>query len=139
DECYDLLYVGGAIRGGGRELQDQMSAAVGLTPQEFHDLTQSLYRDGGHDAKARLADMDADGIDVSVLYPSQAMFFGPCDPIPALHDVEFVVACQRAYNEWLAEFCSAAPSRLFGVAAVPLQDPRLAAPGLRRPVGELGL
>jgi len=139
DGCYDIVYTGGVVRGGGRELQDTMAAAVGMTPREFHDLTISLRRDGGHDPKARLADMDADGIDVSVLYPSQAMFFGPCDPIDALHDVEFVVACQRAYNEWLAEFCSAAPSRLFGVAAVPLQDPGLAATELRRAVGELGL
>ncbi len=139
DECYDVVYVGGAVRGGGRELQDQMSAAVGLTPQQFHDLTQSLYRDGGHDPKARLADMDADGIDVSVLYPSQAMFFGPSDPIPALHDVEFVADCQRAYNEWLAEFCSANPVRLFGIAAVPLQDPARAARELERSVTDLGL
>ncbi|HWS47547.1 MAG TPA: amidohydrolase family protein, partial [Acidimicrobiia bacterium] len=67
-------------------------------------------------------DMDADGIDAVVLYPSFAMFFGPCDEIPALHDVDFVADCQRAYNDWLAEFCAYAPSRLFGVAAVPLQD-----------------
>src|SRR5205085_8212483 len=89
DGCYDVVYTGGVVRGGGRELQDRLAAAVGMTPGEFHDLTISLRRDGGHDPKARLADMDADGIDVSVLYPSQAMFFGPCDPIEALHDVEF--------------------------------------------------
>jgi predicted TIM-barrel fold metal-dependent hydrolase len=139
DGCYDIVYCGGAVRGGGRELQDQMAAAVGMTAQEFHDLTESLYRDGGHDPKARLADMDADGIDISVLYPSQAMFFGPCDPIDALHDIEFVTDCQRAYNEWLAEFCAAAPSRLFGIAAVPLQDPARAARELRHAVTDLGL
>ena len=50
------------------------------------------------------------------------MFFGPSDPIPALHDVEFVTDCQRAYNEWIADFCAAHPHRLFGVAGVPLQD-----------------
>jgi predicted TIM-barrel fold metal-dependent hydrolase len=66
--------------------------------------------------------MDADAIDAVVLYPSLGMFFGPCDEIPALHDTEFVAACQRAYNDWLAEFCAHEPSRLFGMAAVPLQD-----------------
>ena len=139
DGCYDLVYTGGVLRGGGRELQDQMAAAVGMTAQQFHDLTQSLHRDGGHLPKARLADMDAEGIDVSVLYPSQAMFFGPSDPIPALHDVEFVAACQRAYNEWLAEFCSSDPRRLFGIAAVPLQDPGRAVAELEYAVGTLGL
>jgi predicted TIM-barrel fold metal-dependent hydrolase len=139
DGCYDVVYAGGRVRGGGRELQDQMAAAVGLTAQEFHDLTQSLKREGGYDPKARLADMDADGIDISVLYPSQGMFFGPVDPIPAFQDVEFVAACQRAYNEWLAEFCRYDPARLFGVAAVPLQAPELAARELEHAVGTLGL
>jgi len=112
---------------------------VGMTPRQFYDLLEGLRRPGGHEPAARLADMDADGIDVSVLYPSQAMFFGPVDPIPALHDVQFVAACQRAYNEWLAEFCSADPTRLYGVAAVPLQDPTLAARELEHGVSELGL
>jgi len=83
-----------------------------MTPREFYDLLEGLRRPGGHEPKARLADMDADGIDGVVLYPSLAMFFGPTDEIPALHDVEFVADCQRAYNDWLAEFCGYEPSRL---------------------------
>jgi predicted TIM-barrel fold metal-dependent hydrolase len=122
DEIYETIHVGGVVRGGGRELQDRMAAAVGMTPREFYDLLEGLRRPGGHEPKARLADMDADGIDAVVLYPSLAMFFGPTDEIPALHDVEFVADCQRAYNDWLAEFCAYEPSRLFGVAATPLQD-----------------
>jgi len=48
--------------------------------------------------------------------------FGPVYSIythdPALRD-----ACYRAYNDWLAEFCSAAPDRLIGVAMLPpVQD-----------------
>jgi len=58
--------------------------------------------------------MPADGIDAVVLYPSLAMFFGPCDEIPALRDVAFVADCQRAYNDWLADFCSEDPRRLKG-------------------------
>ncbi len=122
DEIYETIHLGGAVRGGGRELHDQMAAAVGMTPREFHDLLAGLRRPGGHEPRARLADMDADGIDAVVLYPSLAMFFGPCDEIPALHDVAFVADCQRAYNDWLADFCAAAPARLFGIAAAPLQD-----------------
>src|SRR5439155_5387522 len=77
---------------------------------------------GGHEPKARLDDMGADGIDAVVLYPSLAMFFGPCDEIPALRDTAFVADCQRAYNDWLADFCAFEPTRLFGAAAAPLQD-----------------
>lgn len=122
DEIYDVIHVGGRVRGGGRELHDQMAAAVGMTPREFYDLLAGLRRPGGHEPKARLDDMDADGIDAVVLYPSLSMFFGPSDEIPALHDTAFVADCQRAYNDWLADFCAYAPTRLFGAAAAPLQD-----------------
>src|SRR6185436_17025324 len=111
DEIYETVYTGGVERGGGRELQDQMAAAVGMTAKEFFDLLQSLRVPGGYDPHARIADMDAEGIDAAVLYPSQAMFFGPVDPIPALHDIEFVADCIRAYNDWIAEYCSAYPMR----------------------------
>ena len=107
DEVYEIYYVGGRVRGGGRELQDQMASAVGMTPREFFDLLQSLRVPGGHDPAARVVDMDKDGIDAAVLYPSQALFYGPCDPIEALHDLEFVTACIGTYNDWLAEYCAA--------------------------------
>jgi len=139
DEVYETTYTGGVVRGGGRELQDAMSAAVGMTPKEFHDMLESLRVPGGHDPHARLADMDRDGIDVAVLYPSMAMFFGPDDLIEALHDIDFVTDCQRAYNDWVAEYCSASPKRLFAMAAVPLQDVDRAVAEARRAVGALGL
>lgn len=44
----------------------------------------------------------------------------------------------RAYNDWLAEFCAADPTRLFGVAALPFQDPVAAATELRRAHEQLG-
>lgn len=139
DEIYEIYYVGGRVRGGGRDLQDQMAAAVGITPRAFFDLTQSLRVPGGHDPHARVIDMDSDGIDAAVLYPSQAMFFGPCDPIDALHDPAFVTDCVRAYNDWIGEYCAAYPTRLFGIAAVPLQDVGAAIAEARRAVVELGL
>ncbi len=139
DECYETIWTGGVVRGGGRELQDQMAAAVGLTPQQLFDLLASLRVEGGHDPDARVAALDVDGIDAAVVYPSQGMFFGPCDPIPALHDVEFVADCERAYNDWVADFCAPHPERLFGVAAVPLQDVDLAIAEAQRACGERGL
>src|SRR5438105_10387760 len=84
DEIYDTVHVGGFVRGGGRELHDQMAAAVGMTPREFYDLLEGLRRPGGHEPQARLADLEVDGIDAVVLYPSLAMFFGPCDEHAAL-------------------------------------------------------
>jgi len=139
DDVYEITYAGGAIRAGGRELQNAMSAAVGMTPAEFHDLLQSLRVPGGYDPDARVADMDRDGIDAAVLYPSFSMFFGPLDPIPAFRDIEFVTDCQRAYNDWVAEYCAAHPTRLFGIAAVPLQDVERAVAETERAASSLGL
>ncbi|HUA96269.1 MAG TPA: amidohydrolase family protein, partial [Acidimicrobiales bacterium] len=48
------------------------------------------------------------------------------------------VATARAYNDWLAGYCAAAPGRLFGAAMLPMQDPVAAAAELRRAGAELG-
>jgi predicted TIM-barrel fold metal-dependent hydrolase len=136
---YETIYTGGVNRGGGKELRDKLAADVGMTPKQLYDLTESIRMPGGQDPTARVVDMDRDGIDAAVLYPTYAMFFGPCDPLPALHDVEFVADCQRAYNDWVAEYCAASPRRLFGVGIVPLQDVDLAVAEAERAVSRNGL
>src|SRR5436190_22711978 len=83
DEIYETVWTGGVVRSGGRDLHDAMANAVGMTPRELHDLMASLRMPGGNEPTARLADLDRDGIDAVVLYPSPAMFFGPSDPIQA--------------------------------------------------------
>ena len=71
---------------------------------------------GGWDPLARLVDMDADGIDMAVLYPTTpGLSFVP-------DAARWAVVCS-AYNDWLEQYCAAAPTRLFGVGLVPLQDP----------------
>ena len=139
DEIYETIYAGGTIRSGGRAIRDALARDVGKTPRELYDLMVSIRVKGGKDPHARLADMDDVGIDAAVLYPTLAMFFGPVDPIPAFHNVEFVADCQRAYNDWVSEYCSAAPTRLFGIAAVPLQDPDRAVAETERAVSQLDL
>jgi predicted TIM-barrel fold metal-dependent hydrolase len=99
-------------------------------PSSFTALSESLP--GGRDPVARLADMDAEGIDQAVLYPTIGLYFW------VLQDRGAAVALARAYNDWLASYCAASPRRLFGAAMVPLQDPPSAASELRRAVTELG-
>ena len=89
-------------------------------------------RPGGFDPVARLADMDVEGIDAAVLYPTVGLYAW------ALEDNQTAVAVAQAYNDWLAEYCRANPSRLFGVAMLPMQDPVAAALELRRAHGDLG-
>jgi predicted TIM-barrel fold metal-dependent hydrolase len=138
-DAYETTYFGGQVAVGGKDAIDRLCAKLGITPQERYDLLEQLRLPGGSDPAARLADMDRDGIDAAVLYPSQALFFGPLSPIAALRDTAFVAACQAAYNDWIAEYCREDPRRLFGIAAVPLQDVQMAVEEAERAVGTLGL
>jgi predicted TIM-barrel fold metal-dependent hydrolase len=76
---------------------------------------------GGIDPHIRVRDMDREGIDVAVLFATLASSF--C----VLKTVELEVAMIRAYHRWLAEYCSAYPSRLRVVAVVPMRSPECAA------------
>jgi predicted TIM-barrel fold metal-dependent hydrolase len=87
---------------------------------------------GGFDPHARIPDMDAEGIDAAVLYPSLALFLG------ATKDPEFSAAACRAYNRWLADYCKPYPERLFGAAILPLQSIELAVREMNFAVKELG-
>jgi predicted TIM-barrel fold metal-dependent hydrolase len=93
----------------------------------------------GWDPAVRTQVMDDEGIDACVLFPSLSCFFGPLDPIEALRDAQFTLACQQAYNDWVTDFCAASPKRLFAMGAVPLQDVELAIAETERVVKQLGL
>src|SRR5207237_9781410 len=75
---------------------------------------------------ARLEDMAADGIDVSVLYPTSLL------GIQSHPDVEFADVQCRAYNDWLSDHVADGDGRLFGVAVIPQQSIERAAAEIRR-------
>jgi len=84
------------------------------------------------DPHVQLADLDAEGIDVQVIYPTACLSLG-------VHkETRLAVDVARAYNDWLADFCQADPRRLKGVAIVALQDVEAAIQEARRAVTELG-
>jgi predicted TIM-barrel fold metal-dependent hydrolase len=68
---------------------------------------------GGWDPAARIADMDVDMVDIHLIFPTYA--FMVCDA----DDHDLYIASIRAYNDWIAEFCSYAPDRLFPYAIMP--------------------
>jgi predicted TIM-barrel fold metal-dependent hydrolase len=70
-------------------------------------------RSGGYEARARLADLDLDGLDAVV------MFGG--GPLPTL-DAELYYDSFRAYNRWLADFCDVDRRRFCGVGYLPMRD-----------------
>ncbi|MEQ1890565.1 MAG: amidohydrolase family protein [Alphaproteobacteria bacterium] len=94
---------------------------------------QSAYLDhkGAFQPKARLADMDIQGIDQVMLIPSDI------DTYPWLTNGPGAAAMCKAYNEWAWDYCKENPERLFFAALLPLQDPGLAIRELYR-VAEKG-
>src|SRR5207244_3023421 len=62
-------------------------------------------------AELRLADMDRDGVATQVI-------FGPIFQI-STDDPVLRAACYRVYNDWLLDFCKAAPDRLIGLPMLP--------------------
>src|SRR5262249_13158387 len=64
----------------------------------------------------RLADMDRDGVDATVMY-------GPIVPL-LIKDPELRKVCYRAYNDWLAEFCATAPRTLGSGGLIPICEPK---------------
>jgi uncharacterized protein len=90
-----------------------------------------MSRPGAFEPEPRLVDMDADGIDVAVLYPTTPGLAW----VPSA-DVFHTMA--QAYNLWLHDYCAYDPTRLVGVGLAALQDPALAVKEMERCVEDLG-
>lgn len=106
--------------------KDQMIAGIGLisnagarfeNPEQIsaHGRFEDVHT-GGYDPEQHIRDMKIDGVSAELLYPSQGLFYFK------VADSRLMSAIFRAYNDWLAEFCSANPDRLKGVAMVNLDD-----------------
>ena len=100
--------------------------AVGeLDPDTRHPMSE-----GACEPQARLRDMDAMGIDRAFVYPT---WFAEGFHLVEDPDVSYALA--RAYNDWIADFCQAAPDRLYAAVMVPLRNMDFALSELRRVAG----
>jgi len=73
-----------------------------------------------HDARARLAHMDREGIYAQVIYPNVGGFGSA--RFLELEEPELMLECVRAYNDFLIDWCSADPKRLLPIMATPFWD-----------------
>ena len=64
-------------------------------------------RPGGYIPEEHIKDMDVDGIDVSILYPSVGLTLYSTVP-----DTELLTSIFRTYNDWIGEYCQPFPDRL---------------------------
>ncbi len=78
---------------------------------------------------------DRDGVGGEVLYARGGVW----DLIEKSGDRDLIVACCRAYNYWLAQFCNSDPKRFVGIAKIPNTGLDDAVTELNRACGELGL
>ena len=109
-------------------------AAEVIGPQQYLDTPREhLYkpvRERGYDAVSTLDAMDAEGIDMAVIYRTFAHMVVSIDSL----EPAYATAYCAAFNDWLADYCRTNPSRLKAAAIISLHDPELAAAEARRAV-----
>ncbi len=119
---------GGALGALGGAYQDAREL---LTPGKLTYWEVAKRTPGAIDPDARVREMDAEGIDAAILYPTIGIIWeGDC------YDAELSAAYARAYNNYLFDFCSKHPDRLIPVAHVNLLDVNLAVAEVERVKGK---
>ena len=108
------------VCGGNKVMGLGAGAQVGRRFEEpekltFADESENL-RPGGWIPEEHIKDMDADGVDVSIVYPTVGLL------LYSIPDSELLTSIFRTYNDWVAEFCSAFPKRLKGIAMLNVDD-----------------
>jgi predicted TIM-barrel fold metal-dependent hydrolase len=114
-----------------------LSAAAGKKKEEFSPLpmTYAEMRPGCYDSKARLEDMNRDGVLASLCFPSFPRFCG--QTFYEGEDKELGLLCVQAYNDWMVEeWAGADPGRFIPMILIPLWDPRAAAAEIERMAGK---
>ena len=84
-----------------------------------------MDRPGGYEPGPRLVDMDADGIDVAVLYPT-------APGLEWVPDAQVMHTMAHEYNRWLHEYCSERPDAALRRRARRAPGPRLAIKEMER-------
>jgi predicted TIM-barrel fold metal-dependent hydrolase len=84
---------------------------------------------GAMDAKERVQRLDKENLRAAIIYPSIDLSWETeCD------DADYAQAMTRAYNRWIADWCSDSGGRLIPVAHLSLGNPAAAAAELERAV-----
>ena len=99
----------------------------------FDDAEKMLRKDvfenvplGGYIPEEHVKDLDVDGVEVSVIYPSVGLL------LFRVPDSEVLADVFRGYNDWLAEFCQPFPKQLKGIAMVNVDDVQVGVKELER-------
>jgi predicted TIM-barrel fold metal-dependent hydrolase len=102
-----------------------------LTPGRVKYWEGAKRTPGAIDPDARVREMEAQGIDAAVLYPTIGILWEE-----ECTDPELSAAYCRAYNNYLFDFCGKHPDRLVPIAQVNLRDVNLAVTEVERVKGK---
>ena len=95
---------------------------IGMDSADLMSVGKLSYEDGcppgGYDPAARLEVMDAESIDIVLLYPTIGIAWEGL-----VRDATLATAYCRAYNRWIVDFCAHDVRRLVPVAHICLMDP----------------
>ena len=98
---------------GNRRPIHMMSNQAGRSGKDFKMKGKRSDMRNTHDAANRIADMDLDGIEAAICFGG-----GPLGS----SDNDLYLASFDAYNDWVMDWCAAAPDRLYPVGYVPMRD-----------------
>ncbi len=110
-----------------------LTAAAGKDKEEFspEPVTFDEMRPGCYDSRARVEDMNRDGVLASMCFPSFPRFCGQA--FYDATDKSLGLRCVQAYNDWMIdEWCGQAPGRFISLIIIPLWDPSAAAVEIER-------
>jgi predicted TIM-barrel fold metal-dependent hydrolase len=118
---------------GRRYPQIGLNAVAGRPPEQFG--TEPMrYTDmipGCYEPEARVIDMDLDGVQAALCFPSFPRFAGTV--FLQAEDKALALLCVQAWNDFmLDEWCAAAPERFIPIAILPLWDVAAAVAEIRR-------
>jgi predicted TIM-barrel fold metal-dependent hydrolase len=109
------------------------TASLGFTRAQGAAPSYADARPGATDPHRRVVELDDEGIDAVVVYPTLALALG------WEADALLAGAMARAYNRWVADWCSEVPDRLHAAAIIPSQSVEVAIDELRFGREQLGL
>jgi predicted TIM-barrel fold metal-dependent hydrolase len=111
----------------------RLDAAVGFARDDITltGLTYETMRQGAYLVPERLADMDINGVEASLCFPTMARFCG--QTFYDASDKDVALLCVKAYNDWMVEeWCGTSGGRLLPLVLIPLWDPIEAAKEIYR-------
>jgi predicted TIM-barrel fold metal-dependent hydrolase len=128
DRKKSVMLRGGTLAALGGAYQDPREL---ITPGKVKYWEGAKRTPGAIDPDARVREMDAEGIDAAILYPTIGIIWEG-----EVADAELSAAYCRAYNNYLIDFCSKHSDRLIPIAHVNLLDVDMAVAEVKRVTGK---